>query len=275
MPEVSKQIITVSISKQELSQLPAAGFNGEVVLIDQVSQTAEAVACLRESDIIGFDTETRPSFRKGVINKVALMQLSTRERCYLFRINKIGIPDELRSLLEDPDKLKVGLSIHDDFHNIRNICQLDPQGFIDLQQFVKQFKIADNSLSRIYAILFGKRISKGQRLTNWEADDLTPNQQRYAALDAVACIEIYDRLTTAGFDPETSPYMNIHDEDEVTSPEVQAVRELTPEEKEAEEVRKREARRLRNARRRHNRKANRAARKKNNDSEAGEPGNQQ
>lgn len=200
--------ITVSITKQELAQLPIANFIGSVKVIDKLEDAAAAVAELREADVIGFDTETRPSFRKGVINKVSLMQLSTRKCCYLFRLNKIGTPDVLRELLEDETKLKVGLSIHDDFHNMRNLSPIEPRGFIDLQPYVKQFSIADNSLARIYGILFGQRISKGQRLTNWEADELTINQQHYAALDAIACIQIYDYVTKGGFHPESSPYMH-------------------------------------------------------------------
>ncbi len=206
--------ITVSISKEQLALLPMASFLGKVEVIDRPELAEAAVESLWESDVIGFDTETRPSFRKGVVNKVALMQLSTRKCCYLFRLNKIGMPEGLKRLLEDPDKLKIGLSIHDDFHNIRNLCgEFEPAGFIDLQPFVKKYSIADNSLARIYGILFGQRISKGQRLTNWEAEELTPNQQNYAALDAIACIQIYDWVTQGRFIPELSPYMQPEQEE--------------------------------------------------------------
>lgn len=197
----------ITISKEELGNLPTAQFDGEVILVDEPEQVDGAIADLRESDIIGFDTETRPSFKKGLSNRVSLMQLANRKRCYLFRLNKIGMPDSLRNLLEDPGLLKVGLSIHDDFHNLRRICELNPEGFVDLQPYVKQYRIADNSLSKIYAIVFGQRISKGQRLTNWEADVLTSTQCRYAALDAIACISIYDEVTSGAFHPLQSPYL--------------------------------------------------------------------
>lgn len=207
--------ITVSITKEQLSRLPMANYLGNIVVVDRVEDAEAAITDLRDSDIIGFDTETRPSFKKGVINKVALMQLSTRKCCYLFRLNRIGVPDTLRDLLEDESKLKVGLSIHDDFHNIRNVCgSFNPAGFIDLQPFVKKYSIADNSLARIYGILFGQRISKGQRLTNWEADELTVSQRNYAALDAIACIQIYDWITQGKFIPELSPYMHPEQESE-------------------------------------------------------------
>lgn len=203
--QTAKQIVT--ISKTDLAVLPPAEYHGDIVVVDSLDRVADAVNDLRRSDVIGFDTETRPSFRKGQSYKVALLQLATRRCCYLFRLNIIGMPPEVKDLLEDPDQLKIGLSLHDDFHNLSKICDINPDGFIDLQQFVKDYMIADNSLSRIYGIIFSQRISKGQRLTNWEAKALTPCQQSYASLDALACIDIYDCLSHGGFDPGKSPYL--------------------------------------------------------------------
>lgn len=197
----------VTISKQQLAQLPAAQFEGDICVVDKTADISPAVAMLRESDVIGFDTETRPSFKKGQTNTVSLLQLSTRNKCFLFRLNLIGLTQPLIDILQDPDLLKIGVSIHDDFHNLNKITNITPEGFIDLQNYVKNYKIADNSLSRIYAIIFGQRISKGQRLTNWEAETLTPSQQCYAALDAMACINIYDHLSSGKFNPEASPYL--------------------------------------------------------------------
>lgn len=204
---------TVTISKEQLASLPAASFAGDIRLIDDEKDIEEAVSQLRESDIIGFDTETRPSFKKGQYHRVSLLQLSTRNICYLFRLNHIPLSDSLIKLLEDEKVLKVGLSIHDDFHSLRKLVDINPAGFIDLQQYVKSFRIADNSLSRIYGILFGMRISKGQRLTNWEAETLSPAQQGYAALDAYACIKIYEHLSKGAFYPLTSPYLVFNDPD--------------------------------------------------------------
>jgi ribonuclease D len=196
----------VTISKADLALLPPAEYHGRIHVIDSIDKIDDAVAALKASDIIGFDTETRPSFKKGQTYQVALLQLSTREECFLFRLNMIGLPQSVKDILEDESKLKIGVSLHDDFHNLHRIYTLAPQGFVDLQPFVKQFKIADNSLSRIYAIIFGRRISKGQRLTNWEAKQLTHSQQTYAAFDALSCIEIYEALTSGAFVPEESAY---------------------------------------------------------------------
>ena len=182
-------------------------------IVEDEEGIKEAIDKLRESDVIGFDTETRPSFRKGQSNTVSLIQLSTRETCYLFRINHLGLAKPIVELLEDPSIRKIGLSVHDDFHNLNKITEIHPEGFIELQNYVKNFKIADNSLTKIYAVIFGKRISKGQRLTNWEAEQLTSSQQAYAALDAMACIEIYDYISSGKFNPEESPYLTIPDED--------------------------------------------------------------
>lgn len=197
----------ITISKQELAELPCVCCQGDVTVISAAEDVDAASDILERSRIIGFDTETRPSFRKGLTHTVALMQLATPERCFLFRINKFGLHERLVRLLENPLLLKVGVSIHDDFLNLNRLKQLKPAGFIDLQQFVKHFHIADNSLTRIHAILFGERISKGQRLTNWEAETLSSAQINYAALDAISCIRIYDYLMSGRFNPSASKYL--------------------------------------------------------------------
>lgn len=199
--------LSLSISKADLAKLPSADYQGSIHVIDSSETVEEAIIALRKSDVIGFDTETRPSFKKGQTHQVALLQLATRTDCFLFRLNMIGLPEAVKRLLEDEEITKVGVSLHDDFHNLHRIYTLNPGGFIDLQQYVKNFGIIDNSLSRIYGILFGRRISKGQRLTNWEAPSLTPGQQSYAAFDALSCIHIYDFLKSGGFNPENSPYI--------------------------------------------------------------------
>ena len=183
----------VSISKADLALLPPAAYHGEIHIVDTIDKIPDAVRSLRAADIIGFDTETRPSFKKGQSFQVSLLQLQ-----------------DIKDILEDEHKLKIGVSLHDDFHNLHRIYTLEPKGFIDLQPYVKQFKIADNSLSRIYGILFGERISKGQRLTNWEAKTLTHSQQVYAAFDALSCIQIYDHLNSGKFIPENSPYYQLY-----------------------------------------------------------------
>ena len=187
--------IKISISKEQLSSLDRVSFNGKIHVIDTLPKVDKALSELKEASTLGFDTETRPSFKKGVSHNVALMQISTMDDCYLFRINKIGMPDSLRSFLENEKITKVGLSLKDDFGVIHKGYDANMSGFIDLQKIVPQYNISDASLQKIYAILFGKRISKGQRLSNWEAETLTEAQQEYAAIDAWACLKIYNRIS--------------------------------------------------------------------------------
>ena len=184
----------LTITKEQLAELPKETYNGTIIVVDHQVEVAAAVAHLSNQKAIGFDTETKPSFKRGQNHKVALMQLATDEVCYLFRLNRIGYPDKLAQLMSNPDVKKIGLSLRDDFAAIRQRSVGKPENFIDLQLFVDKFGIDDNSLQKIYALLFGKKISKSQRLSNWEAPQLTPAQQAYAAIDAWACLRIYNHL---------------------------------------------------------------------------------
>lgn len=184
----------MTISKEQVAELPLETFRGDVVVVDHVEEVQDACNFLSSQSALGFDTETKPAFKRGQVNKVALMQLSTEEVCFLFRLNKIGYPDELEAIMSDPGIKKIGLSLRDDFAAIRKRSVRKPENFIDLQGFVDQYGIEDNSLQKIYAILFGKKISKNQRVSNWEAETLTPAQQSYAAIDAWACLRIYNHL---------------------------------------------------------------------------------
>lgn len=196
----------VALSKEELSHLPTQKFEGEIIIIEKEEDLDEAINELKNTPLIGFDTETKPSFKKGQINNVALIQLATESKCFLIRLNQLGFPRQLKELLENERILKIGLSIKDDFHNLSKICQINPKGFIDLQEYVRQFMIDDSSLTKIHAAVFGKRISKSQQLSNWEAPELTKRQQEYAALDALACIQIYRALDSGEFNPETCQF---------------------------------------------------------------------
>lgn len=196
----------VSIEKQTVNQMPRVTFPGHIHIVDAISQVKSAVNALRTAPVIGFDTETRPTFKRGDRHTVALLQLSTDDDAFLFRLNMTGIPAPLKELIEDEGITKVGLSTTDDFHQLTRVCDIHPAGFVELQQLVKQFQISDMSLQKIYAILFEQKISKGQQLTNWEAQHLTEAQQSYAAIDAWACLKIYQYLHSGAFIPEESPY---------------------------------------------------------------------
>ena len=196
----------LSIPKDILAEMPLVEYDGPIQVIDDIESARRAIAELSAGPILGFDTETRPSFRKGRSYNVALVQISSPKVSCLFRVNKLGIFDELRRFMESEATVKVGLSLKDDFFMMHKTEDFSPAGFIDLQSVVSDYAIADASLQKIYGMIFGRRISKGQRLTNWEADKLTEAQCHYAAIDAWACLEIYNVLRSGGFHPEESPY---------------------------------------------------------------------
>lgn len=186
-----------TITKEEIATLAVEEFTGRIITINTESDANKAVDYLMGFPIVGFDTETRPSFKKGQRYKISLMQISTEDTCFLFRLNYIDMPESLIQFLKSENILKIGLSLRDDFNAIHKRTDVEPKGFLDLQHFVGQFGIEEASLQKIYAILFNKKISKGQRLSNWEADVLTESQKKYAALDAWACLKIYNLLNQA------------------------------------------------------------------------------
>lgn len=182
------------IDKSEIATMPNILFDGRIITIDTPTEAEKASKALMKEHLLGIDTETRPSFRKGVHYNVSLLQLSTADTCFLFRLNRIGLPKSLTALLENNEITKVGLSLHDDYKALARRQRFTAQGFLDLQKHVTMFGIEEMSLQKIYAIIFGRRISKSQQLTNWDADVLTDKQKLYAATDAWACLNIYNHL---------------------------------------------------------------------------------
>ena len=188
------KIIYSRFDKAKIAELPRVTFPGRIVTILSAGEAEKAVDFLLKSDILGFDTETRPCFTKGKRNKVALLQVATDERCYLFRLNVFGLTLPLIQLLENPHIAKVGTSLKDDFHQLHKWAAFEPKNVIELQALVQDIGINDKSLQKIYANLFGCKISKSQRLSNWESEELSISQQHYAAIDAWACIQIYRKV---------------------------------------------------------------------------------
>lgn len=185
----------IKTDKAFISNLPRYAFEGKIYVIQSASEAERAVEVLRQSPILGIDTETRPTFKKGVSHKVALLQVANEQLCFLFRMNEIGFLPCMADLLADPKVLKVGLSLKDDFLMLkRRDANFQPAGYIDLQNYVKQMGIEDMSLQKLYANVFHKRISKNAQLSNWEADILTDAQKVYAATDAYTCIQLYKEL---------------------------------------------------------------------------------
>ena len=182
------------ISNEQTALLPAVEFRGEIRIVEHERDIAAACKTLAEQPVIGFDTETRPSFRPGVTFRVSLLQLSTPTVCYLFRLNKIPLAKPILQLLEDRRILKIGADVAGGLRSLRQIRHFRDGGFVDLQGIAPEWGIGEKSLRKLSAIVLGRRVSKAQRLSNWEAATLTDKQQLYAATDAWVCTRIYEQL---------------------------------------------------------------------------------
>ena len=184
-----------TISKEDIATLPREKFPGKIVVVNTKTELTKALSFLSAFTEIGFDTETRPCFVKNTIHKMSLIQLSAIDTCFLIRLNKFNrIPRMLESFLKNKNIKKIGLSLRDDFNGLRRLIRITPESFVDLQHVVGRFGIEELGLQKIYAILFGKRISKSKQKSNWDAEFLTKPQVQYAALDAWACLRIYQYL---------------------------------------------------------------------------------
>ena len=192
--QVKKNSFIHRISKDLVQWMPVVGFDGQVIIVDRPEQVHEAVAYLRSRSVLGVDTEARPSFTRGVHYPTALVQIASEERCYLFRLTHIGMPQELCDLFADPAICKVGLAFKDDLNGLRRRHDFKPANCVDIQSICGKYGILDLGLQKIFAICFGKKISKAQQLTNWENSHLTPEQARYASTDAWATLLIYKEL---------------------------------------------------------------------------------
>ena len=183
-----------TITNEEVTQLPALEFPGRMVVVDKLQMVNQACDDLLSHKIIGFDTETRPSFKAGKVNKVALLQLSTFECCYLFRLCTMRLDKAIIKVLESQDVTKVGVAIRDDLKALQKLRHFQPRGFVDLQSIVGDYGIKELSLRKLAAVVLDGRISKAQRLSNWEAAELTQAQKLYAATDAWVSVDIYEHL---------------------------------------------------------------------------------
>ncbi len=193
--ELYRVKIIDKFEKRAIPDLPVERFEGRIIVIQGIGEAQRAVDYLLNCPCVGIDTETRPNFRPGPMHPVALLQVSTPDICFLFRLNQIGLPACLIRLFTDEHVQKIGLSLQDDWLQLRKRKEFQPVNYVELQNYVKPLGIVDMSLQKLYANIFGKKISKNQRLTNWEADVLTEAQKVYAATDAWACLRLHSEIT--------------------------------------------------------------------------------
>ena len=189
-----KKLIQNKVDKKTLASFPRVLFEGKIVVVVSESEAERAVDYLLAQPLLGFDTETRPSFKKGVHHKCSLLQVATPDCCFLFRLNHIGMCPAVKRLLGDETVTKVGLAWRNDALGLHQLGEFKMGEFVDLQDMARQIGIEDQSLAKLYANVFGERISKREQLTNWERDILDEHQKRYAATDAWACVRLYNEF---------------------------------------------------------------------------------
>ena len=213
-----RKLIYNKVDKDMISHLKRVEFYGKIYVVTSPIEAEHVVDYLLSQPILGFDTETRPAFEKGKRYYCSLLQVSTRTDCFLFRLNKTGLCPAVVRLLGDEQVTKVGLAWNNDMLSLRQLGSFKPGRFIDLQDMVRELGVEDQSLVKIYANLFGERISKAERLSNWERNELTEKQMEYAAIDAWACVRIYNEvnrlLSTRDYELEVRPVENVSQNNE-------------------------------------------------------------
>jgi ribonuclease D len=182
------------ISKEEVAGLELIQYEGPISVIDSMEAFEREIRHIARQPVLGFDTETRPSFKKGKVYPTSLIQIASLERAWILRVNRLGYPRELLELLSGENPLKIGLGLQDDLRRLRSDFKFEPRGFLDLQQYVQAFRIDEKGLKKISGIVLNRRISKSQQVSNWDAEVLSEAQLRYAATDAWICLKIYNSL---------------------------------------------------------------------------------
>jgi len=183
------------IPKEILNQLPKKTFEGNIHVINNKEDMVLAVEELKKMPILGFDTETRPAFKKGTSYKVALLQLSNEKKAFIFQLKDMGLPIELANILSDKNIIKTGVAIRDDIKALKKLRNFDENGFVELQTYSDDKGIDDNGLKNLSGNILGFSISKSAKLTNWENKNLTEKQLNYAATDAWVSYLIYLALS--------------------------------------------------------------------------------
>lgn len=187
-------VLEKTIGNEDINKLPRYSFEGEIRIIDREEDVEPAINEIKKANILGFDTETKPSFRKHEANLPCLIQIAAGNTVYLFRINKCGFPQTFDEIFSNKDILKVGVGIRDDIKNLNKIRKFTSVSFLDLQNYVEKFEIEEKSFSKLMAIIFGVKISKRQRVTNWAVEKLSQPQIHYAATDAWGALKMFEKL---------------------------------------------------------------------------------
>ena len=182
------------MSKEEINELPLNRWEDATHVISEYKDLTYAVERIQTETVLGFDTETRPAFKKGQSYSPALLQLATADEVFLFQLAPLGLPEPLRKILANPAIIKTGVSLDYDLKELHKISPFANQGFVDLATEAKQQGLKNHGLRGLCAVLLGFRISKSSQTSNWSKRNLTPAQIKYAATDAWVGRELYFRL---------------------------------------------------------------------------------
>jgi ribonuclease D len=191
---VPEQELKITITAEEINNLPLRTFEGKTVVVSDPKQLPKVIKEIEKHSVVGFDTETRPSFKRGQFYQVALLQLAVPKKAYLIRVNHTGVTDEIKELFENEKVIKAGVGIRDDVKALQKLKPFEPAGFFDLSTLAKQAGLQVESVKKLTALLLGFRISKSAQTSNWEAPNFTQKQIEYAATDAWVCLELYEKL---------------------------------------------------------------------------------
>lgn len=189
------------IDKDFISALPLMQYEGKIVLVENEKSAKKAVQALSREKVLGFDTETRPCFRKGAGYMVSLVQLCGKKCAYLFRLDYCGGVPVLFPVFENPNILKVGVAVKDDVHHLKVRAPFDDAGFVDASKYTRAARIENTGLRALTAHFLGGRISKAAQVSNWAARTLSPQQIVYAATDAWVSRELFLKLQKLGIAP--------------------------------------------------------------------------
>jgi ribonuclease D len=189
-----------ALTKDEVNRCPLFKYSGQIVLVQSEEELLPTLKKLRKERFLGFDTETRPSFRKGTSYSPALIQLAAEKEVYIFQLGKIPLDERLASILSNPDSIKAGVGIADDMRCLRALYDFQPDGLVDLSELARRHKIGPRSLRGLAACFLDVRISKNERCSNWGAEQLQPRQIVYAATDAWVSRQIYMRARALGLE---------------------------------------------------------------------------
>ena len=179
------------ISKEALAELPIRRYEGRVSLVETPQELAAAREDLRQERVVGLDTETRPSFRKGETHLPCLVQAATAQAVYLFQLNRLDVFPALAELLAKPEVRKTGVGLAYDLQQLKQVFPFIVENVLDLGVIARRRGLGQTGVRNLAGMLLGCRIPKGNRTSNWAAPRLSPAQIAYAATDAWACRELY------------------------------------------------------------------------------------